>query len=185
MEAAKTLAGAKKAITEAATGSLRRNVRSSVDWRAAEAFADHVEGHALGRRFGRTLSIDADLLSRLSAICMALPDVYEEDAWTGIRWCVGTRNFAHIVEIADASPPAYAKAAQTDGPAVVVTFRTPDPARFANGAAVLPFFWPGWFPNLVGVVLDAQTNWDELTDFLEESYRALASKRNIDALDAR
>ncbi len=87
--------------------------------------------------------------------------------------------------ISEGEPPAYAAAAGMDGPATVVTFRTPEPARFANGAAKSPFFWPGWFPNLVGLTLDEQTDWDELADLIEESYRALAPKRNVAKLDGR
>lgn len=68
---------------------------------------------------------------------------------------------------------------------MVVTFRTSDPARYTSGAAKAPFFWPGWFPNLVGLVLDENTDWRELAELLEESYRALAPKRNIAMLDAR
>jgi hypothetical protein len=95
------------------------------------------------------------------------------------------RNFAHIVAISEGEPPAYATAAGTDGPAVVVTFRTPEPVRFANGAAKPPFFWPGWFPNLVGLILNERTDWEELADLIEESYRALAPKRNVAKLDGR
>lgn len=125
------------------------------------------------------------LLSRLGEICLALPDAFEEDAWTGVRWCVGTRNFAHMVSVEEGSPPAYAAAAKTDGPAVVVTFRTSDPHRYSNGGDIAPFFWPGWFPNMVGVVVDDSTDWDELGALIEQSYRVLAPKRSVAALDAR
>ncbi len=125
------------------------------------------------------------LLSRLGAICLALPDAFEEDAWTGVRWCVGTRNFAHMVTIEDGAPPAYAAAAKTDGPAVVVTFRTPEPLRYSSGGDTGPYFLPGWFPNLVGVVIDDSTDWVELGELIEQSYRLLAPKRSVAALDAR
>ena len=48
----------------------------------------------------------AGWLGRIRPICMALPEVDEEEAWVGTRWTVRKRNFAHIVFIADGGPPA-------------------------------------------------------------------------------
>lgn len=119
--------------------------------------------------------VPADLLAALRAICLGLPAAYEEAAWTGMRWMIGRRNFAHALMIADDWPPAYARAAATPGPLAVVTFRVPrrrDIAPFT----VPPFFKPVWWPDIAGVGLDAGTDWERVADCLIDSYRALAPK---------
>jgi hypothetical protein len=124
---------------------------------------------------------EARFLERLRPLCLALPEVVEEAAWTGTRWCVGGKNFAHLVAIEGGWPPAYAKAAGTDGPVCVLTFRTPEPE--AQQQVGPPFFWPGWFPDLGGVVLSDATAWDEIAELVTESWRTLAPKRLRAQLD--
>jgi hypothetical protein len=51
-----------------------------------------------------------EVLVRIRLVCLDLPEVTEEIAWTGVRWCVGKKNFAHVLTIAEGWPPAYAKA---------------------------------------------------------------------------
>ncbi len=113
------------------------------------------------------------------AACMALPEAREELAWVGTRWCIRTKNFAHVVHIEDGWPPAYARAAGSDGPVDVVTFRSSGDELEALRHAGPPFFWPGWFPNLIGVVLSADTDWVELNELLVESWCVLAPKRLV------
>ncbi|WP_377450478.1 hypothetical protein [Rhodococcoides fascians] len=57
-------------------------------------------------------------------MCLALPETYEEQAWVGTRWRVRGRTFAHVLDIVDGTPPAFATAAGTDGPAHVLVFRS-------------------------------------------------------------
>lgn len=38
-----------------------------------------------------------DVVARLASIASALPDAYEEDAWTGVRWRVRNKTFAHVL----------------------------------------------------------------------------------------
>jgi hypothetical protein len=117
------------------------------------------------------------ILDRLRSLCLALPETHEEPAWTGTRWMIRTKNFAHVVRIESGWPPAYAQAAGTDGPCCVVTFRCPMTEVDAYRHAGHPFFVPVWFPNIVGMILDAQTNWDEVGECITESYRELAPKK--------
>ena len=124
-------------------------------------------------------------LDRLRAVCLDLPESYEESAWTGIRWCIRRRNFVHAVAIDSGWPPAYAEAVGDDGPVTVVTFRTATPDYFANGSSGPAYFWPGWFPNLAGRVLDATVDWDELGELLVESYCLLAPKKLVAQIDDR
>lgn len=116
-------------------------------------------------------------LEQVRLYCLDLPEATEEQAWTGVRWCVGKKNFAHVLLIDEGWPPAYAEAAQTAGPACVLTFRLGpdriDAARYARP----PFFRPVWFPNIVGRRIDDDTDWDEVKELLVESYLVLAPKR--------
>jgi hypothetical protein len=57
-------------------------------------------------------------------MCLALPEACEEQAWVGTRWSIRKRNFAQVVAIDAGWPPAYARAASTEGPAIVLTFRS-------------------------------------------------------------
>jgi YjbR len=124
----------------------------------------------------------AELLEQVRAICLGLPEVHEERAWVGTRWCIRKHTFAHIVPITDAWPPAYVKAAGTPGPTNVLTFRTPEPEFYEEGRAGDRYFWPGWFPNLVGLFLDDDIDWSEVAELLEDSYRLLAPRRLVEQL---
>ena len=117
------------------------------------------------------------VLAKLRLYCLDLPEAYEEQAWTGIRWSVRKKNFAHVLAIEGGWPPAYAQAANTQGPACVLTFRLP-PAKIASARFTrAPFFRPVWFPNIAGLFIDAGTDWDEVQALVTDSYRVLAPKK--------
>lgn len=116
------------------------------------------------------------VLDRLRAVCLALPEVREEEAWAGTRWRVRTKTFAHAVMIDGGWPPAYARAAGDDGPLVVVTFRSSGPELDALAHAGAPFFKPPWFPDIVGSAVTDTTDWGEVAELLTESYRMLAPR---------
>jgi len=116
------------------------------------------------------------VLARLRLVCLDLPEAYEEAAWAGIRWCVSKKNFAHVLMIGDGWPPAYAEAANT-AHGCVLTFRLSEANSRSARFSRRPFFRPLWFPNIVGVMLTADTDWEELDALLVESYCALAPKR--------
>jgi hypothetical protein len=122
--------------------------------------------------------VPIDLVDRLRGICLALPDAYEEQAWTGVRWMVRKRTFAHIVRIASGWPPAYARAAGTDGPVSVLTFRSAGPELAALTHAGHPFFRPPWAPDVVGMLLDidGHVDWTEIAELLTDSYCVLAPR---------
>jgi len=121
--------------------------------------------------------IPAGVLQRLRAACLALPETAEEEAWTGTRWVVARKTFAHVVVIADGWPPVYARAAGTDGPATVLTFRLAGPERDALRAAGSPWFAPPWHPDAVGLVLGEDVDWDEVAELVADSHRLMAPRR--------
>lgn len=128
-------------------------------------------------------SIPSEIVARLNAICLGLPEVHEQSAWTGVRWMIGKKNFAHVVMIDRGWPPAYAQAAGSDGPLPVLTFRLPAARLAAPKFARAPFFKPKWFANIGGVAIDAHTDWDEIADLIGESYCVLAPKKLVALLD--
>ena len=77
--------------------------------------------------------VDEALVDRLAAVCLALPEVRQEQAWIGTRWRVRTKVFAHVVRIVGGHPPVYAREAGADD-ATVVTFRSAGVELDALGA---------------------------------------------------
>jgi hypothetical protein len=125
----------------------------------------------------------AEGLEWARSVCLALPETYEEQAWVGTRWKVRNHTFAHLVEIVDGYPPAFAAAAGTDGPATVLTFRATGHELDAVLAAAASF-GPLWGRGDVGVRFDAWPDRDELAELVIESYRLRAPISLVRQLDA-
>lgn len=56
---------------------------------------------------------------------------------------------------------------------------SPDDERDALVATGHPFFVLGWGRNAVGMVLDDDTDWDEVTEIVTESYCVLAPMKLV------
>lgn len=128
--------------------------------------------------------VPGDVLRRLRARCLALPDAYEEPAWVGTRWCVRKRTFAHVFEVHEQAPPSLARVARAIGRGTMLVFRSQGPELDALRNAGPPFFLAGWGRDVVALRLDRATDWDEVTELLTESYCAMAPKK-LQALVAR
>ena len=117
--------------------------------------------------------VEAVVLERLRERCLALPDAWEEPAWTGVRFLVRKRNFAHVFAICG-----------PDGAvSTIMAFRSPDEERGALIASGHPFFFLGWGRNAVGIVIDSDTDWDEVGELVTESYCVLAPKKLVALVD--
>ncbi len=123
------------------------------------------------------------LVARLRPICLALPDAYEEKAWAGTRWMVRRKTFAHVLHVDRESPPVLAKAHELTGAADVVTFRSEGPELEMLRHAGLPYFYAGWGRDVVGLVLDDGTDWDEVTELMTESFCVMAPQKLVDLVD--
>ena len=110
--------------------------------------------------------VPADILAAMRQICSQLPDAYEEQAWTGRRWRIRKRTFAHVLTVD--SP---------NGPVTVVTFRSSGPELDVLRRTGHPFFSPGWGTNVIGMVLDAEVDWGEVAELMTESYCVMAPKK--------
>lgn len=127
--------------------------------------------------------IPSGVLAEIRSACQGLPDAHEEPAWVGTRWRIGKHTFAHVVRIENGWPPAYARAAGTDGPVIVLTFQSSGQELDAFGNVGYPFFRPVWRPGIVGMVLDADVDWDEVKELVVESYCLLAPQRLVDLVE--
>ena len=121
--------------------------------------------------------VPVEALAELRAVCLGLPETYEEQAWVGRRWRVRTKNFAHLLRITDGRPPAYARAVGHDGPLTIVTFRSTGAELHAIKHSGPPYFHGGWGRDVVGMVLGEETDWDEIAELVTESYRCLAPRK--------
>jgi hypothetical protein len=127
--------------------------------------------------------VPPEIEDRLRATCLGLPGAYEEPAWTGIRWRVRGRTFAHACTVEADNPTSHARVFAVNGPVCVVTFRAPadEVAGLIGGG--FPFYWPGWGENVVGMVLNDQTDWAEVADLLTDSFRVQAPRKLSRLLD--
>jgi hypothetical protein len=119
---------------------------------------------------------DPALVARVGRIALALPEAHEEDAWTGVRWRVRTRTFAHVLVLTADRAREYVGSPGLGGRQAVpvVTFRADGEELLALEAAGWPYLRPGWAPTVVALVLDDATDWTEVPELLTESYRLLA-----------
>lgn len=115
------------------------------------------------------VDVEPAVLARVRERCLALPEAWDEPAWTGHRFLVRKKNFAHVFALAD----------EDDRLHTILAIRSPDEEREALLASGHPFFLLGWGRNAVGVVLDQATDWDEVAELVTESYCVLAPKKLV------
>jgi hypothetical protein len=113
-----------------------------------------------------------EVIAQLRSVCLGLPETGEEQAWAGRRWVIRRRTFAHVLQVD--SP---------EGSATVMTFRSSGDELDVLWRSGHPFFRPGWGTDVVGMVLDGGTDWDEVAELLTESYCILAPKKLVALVD--
>lgn len=124
-----------------------------------------------------------DVVLRLRTIATSLPEAYEEDAWTGVRWRIRSTTFAHVRVSEPGYVSAYRDVTGDDAERTVLTFRATGDELLALTHAGPPFYAPPWSPTVVGMVLDDDTDWDEVAELLTESYRCCAPRKLARLLD--
>ncbi|MEU7751628.1 MmcQ/YjbR family DNA-binding protein [Micromonospora sp. NPDC049101] len=121
--------------------------------------------------------VPPEILDRLRPICLGLPETYEEPAWVGIRWRIRKRTFAHVHTVDPDRQVTHGRAAAPARPTCRLVFRSPLDEIAGLLASGHPFYKPDWGPNVLGVLLDRDTDWDEVGELLTESYCVQAPKR--------
>ena len=84
------------------------------------------------------------------------PECVQEPAWTGVRWRVASKTVAHVFGGEDQL--------------FRITFRAEADEVMAFENLGSPYFRAGWGRNVVGMLLDDDTDWDELGELLTDSY---------------
>ncbi|WP_114906446.1 MmcQ/YjbR family DNA-binding protein [Ornithinimicrobium murale] len=107
--------------------------------------------------------VPPDWIRRLERLFRTLPEAYQERAWVGTRWRVGQATVAHVFGGEDQLFRVVFRADLSE----VMAFEHSGP----------PFFKAGWGDNVVGIVLDEATDWEELGEMLIESYCLQAPAR--------
>lgn len=104
--------------------------------------------------------VPPEMIDRLRALVADLPSCDEEDAWVGVRWRVGTGTVAHVF-------------GGEDGLFRII-FRGEPGEVMAFQHLGAPYFKADWGRDVIGMLLDEDTDWDELGELLTESYCLMA-----------
>ena len=126
---------------------------------------------------GRRIEPQPAVVRRLAEVALSLPEAYEEDAWTGVRWRIRTKTFAHVMVAQRGFESAYRDITGDASERTILTFRATGDELLALANAGLPFYRPPWSPSIVGMVLDEDTDWAEVVELVTESYRFCAPQK--------
>lgn len=96
------------------------------------------------------------MVERIRAVLDPLPRVHEQPAWVGLRWRVGQATIAHVFGGEDQQ--------------FRVIFRAEPDEVMAFQHMGEPYFKTEWGSNMVGILLDEATDWEELGELLTDSY---------------
>jgi hypothetical protein len=100
--------------------------------------------------------VPEEWVRRIGAVLTALPDCVEADAWVGVCWRVRRATIAHVFGGEDQR--------------FRITFRAEADEVMAFEHLGLPYFRASWGGNVVGLVLDEATDWEEVAELLTDSY---------------
>ena len=126
---------------------------------------------------------ESEVVARVGATALALPAAYEEDAWTGVRWRIRGRTFAHVLVAQEGYQSSYRMITGVAIPTTVLTFRSEGEEALALERTGHPFYKPPWSPTIMGMVLEAGTDWAEVAELVIESYRFCAPQKLVRLLD--
>src|SRR3954453_13309364 len=97
---------------------------------------------------------DAGVVARLAATALALPESYEEDAWTGVRWRIRAKTFAHVMVAQAGFESSFRDITGVAPPPPLLKSRAPGDELLPLVPAGPPFYKPPWSPTIVGMVID-------------------------------
>lgn len=100
--------------------------------------------------------VPKEWIERLGAILSSFPECVEQPGWTGVQWRVGRDGVAHVFGGEDQL--------------FRIVFRAEPDEVMAFTHLGEPYFKAGWGANVVGMVLDDDTDWQELAELLTDSY---------------
>lgn len=95
-------------------------------------------------------------VQRMGAVLRPLPEIVQEPAWVGVRWRVRGRTVAHVFGGEDGL--------------FRVTFRGEPDEVAAFEHLGEPYFRGGWGHDVIGLLVDDATDWEEVAELLTDSY---------------
>ena len=123
----------------------------------------------------RSLTMPPRALTRLRKLCLALPEAHEVEAWGEPTFRVRNKIFAMYASASNhhgaGQHAVWCKSVHVNQELLIRSA----PDRFFAPPYVGPSGW-------IGVRLDANCDWTELTDILREAYRLTAPKKLAAAL---
>jgi predicted DNA-binding protein (MmcQ/YjbR family) len=122
----------------------------------------------------RMCSDDDPYLSELRDVCLGFPEAREVEAWGRPTFRAGKKIFAVFSGDDDHPYGVIFKPESDEYPALV-----DDPRIY-----VPPYFGPGGWLAL-DFTADRNVDWDEIAELMDGSYRQVALKRMLKALDGR
>jgi hypothetical protein len=131
----------------------------------------------------RRIEPDPDIVRRLAEVALALPDSREEDAWTGVRWRIRTKTFAHVMVAQAGYESSFRDITGNPDPTTILTFHSTGDELLALVNAGEPFYKPPWSPTIVGMALYDDADWEEIAELVTESYRVCAPQKLVRLLD--
>ena len=116
-----------------------------------------------------------DVLEQVRRICLAMPESSERETWGHPTFRIRDKIFSTYGRVDD----------ESDRSVTTMTMKAADGEQESLLAEGHPFFYPkyvgskGW----IGIVLDADTEWTEVAELVEDSFRLIAPKRVSAKLD--
>lgn len=100
--------------------------------------------------------VPEEFIRRVAGILDAMPGCQEEPAWVGTRWRVRGATIAHIFGGEDQL--------------FRIVFRGEPDEVAAFRHLPSPYFKAEWGSNVIGLIVDDDTDWTELAELLTDSY---------------
>jgi hypothetical protein len=113
--------------------------------------------------------VPIEIVDRIAAIVASLPGTHEETAWVGVRWRVRGATVAHVFGGEDQR--------------FRITFRAEPGEVMAFAHLGPPYFKAEWGGNVVGMLIEDSTDWDELAELLTDSYCLQAPEHLVRLVD--
>ena len=100
------------------------------------------------------------MVRRIGRVLNGLPQCHQEDAWVGTRWVVAHGSYdATVAHVFGGEDQLFR-----------IVFRAEPDEVMALQHLGPPYFRAGWGRNVVGMLLDEDTDWAELGELLTDSY---------------
>jgi YjbR len=126
------------------------------------------------------VEVPEEIVERVSALCLALPEVTVrvDESRTRARstaqsFDIRRRSFCSLVTVEGRSAKSVP----------MLVLRADPDERDALLSIGRPFFAPRSGPGRIGVLLTDDTDWEEIRELVTESYRVLAPKKLTALLD--